>query len=125
MKRTLLILIAVLLVGYSTRADDIVATIRSILQWEDYNHRDSIKGYKVRFNGSAAVFVDSQQLVTNQVNLTNIFKAFENGQFKVTVTCLSHSEVESQESDPLFYFWYGRVLPVTNLVHTFRKITDN
>ncbi len=124
MKKYILTLLVIAAVAASNLAADLTATIYSRLQWEDSNAPGATAGYNLRFTGTtnSIVFVPALNVVTNQVNLTNIFRAYENGQFKVTVTAVSQSGIESEESLPLFYFWYGHILPVTNLVHTFNRI---
>lgn len=123
----LIAILATVALCVTAYSNDLVATIYSKLQWEDTNPPETTSGFNIHFTGptNAAVFVPGNSAVTNAVNLTNIFRAYDNGEFKVTVSAVSKSGLESEQSTPLFYFWYGRVLPVTNLVHSFNRINDN
>ena len=84
----------------------LIAKKTGILAWDDPNPIGSIAYYNVTISTTnrSGVFSPS----TNRFAITNAVWEWPNGVYTVTVTAVNKSEVESEPSDTLYFYWYGR-----------------
>lgn len=100
------------------------ANTKMSLAWDTADPLSDLTGFRVYLSQSNTVIrtIPVQATTTMAIELTNVLFQLPNGVYELQVTAIGKSALESDQSQPLWIFWYGQKPGApTNLLVSFTK----